>query len=364
MNKKLTFRLLGLLFLTWYQSQAARFPADSIGIEKKDGKVFILHRVEDGQTLYGIARRYNSSVETIQSANPTLGAGLQFNQVIRIPTTIAVRKEAKAASADKIDESELYKPEPKPKNAKEQAELDVKAAQRIEKSFPKTPGIHIVEAGQTLYSLSVRYGVLQSEIRTWNNLTNDNLKAGQELIVSEKAFAARHASGPAETAVKPAAPKPEVAKAEPARPEPVKSETPKAEPPKTEPGKAVTTKPESAKPALGKPSPVEPTISAEKTPVPALPSKGRRISEIGMADVIDPTDTSPKLLALHRTAPTGTLVQVRNDINNTSLWVKVIGKLPDTGVNDRILIKLSARAFEKLSPNQQRFRAEVSYMAP
>ncbi|OIN60804.1 LysM peptidoglycan-binding domain-containing protein [Arsenicibacter rosenii] len=356
MNKKSTFRSLGLLLLTWYQSQAAHIPVDSIGIEKKDGKVFILHRVEDGQTLYGIARRYNSSVETIQGANPALGASLQFNQVIRIPASITARKEPKAgANADKIDEAALYKPEPKPKNAKEQAELDAKAAQRIEKSFPKTPGIHIVEAGQTLYSLAVRYGVLQSEIRIWNNLTNDNLKAGQELIVSEKAFAARHGSAPSpEVALKPAITKPEAPK-----PEAVKHETPKAEP-----AKPVTTRPESAKPALGKPSPVEPTISAEKTPVPALPANGRRISEIGMADVIDPTDTSPKYLALHRTAPTGTLVQVRNDINNASLWVKVIGKLPDTGLNDRILIKLSAKAFEKLSPNQQRFRAEVSYMAP
>jgi rare lipoprotein A (peptidoglycan hydrolase) len=84
-------------------------------------------------------------------------------------------------------------------------------------------------------------------------------------------------------------------------------------------------------------------------------------SEIGFAELIEGKDASTKYLALHRSAPVGTLVQVRNDINNESLYVKVIGRLPDTGLNNQVLIRLSSRAFEKLSPNGQRFRAEVSY---
>lgn len=88
------------------------------------------------------------------------------------------------------------------------------------------------------------------------------------------------------------------------------------------------------------------------------------MAEMGMAERIEADESSNKYLALHRSAPVGALVQVRNDISNQSLWVKVIGRLPNTGVNDRVLIKLSAKAFEKLSPNNQSFRAEVSYMVP
>ena len=387
MNKKLALWSIGLLLACCWQAQASPTLVDSIGIEKKDGKRFILHRVEEGQTLYSIARRYNTSVEFIQQANLTLGKAVQYNQVIRIPTTAELsRKEVKAqekvarqeaktattaSSATKSDDTDidangLYKPNNSPKAeakaAKQQAEADAKAAQKMEMDLKKNPGIHLVEAGQTLYSLSVRYNVLLTDLRKWNKLTSENLQPGQELIVSEKTFLARqHSSLP--TATPP--------KVEASKSEWTKVDAPKSDPPKPEPGRPEIVKTEPTKPVVTKPESVHErttsedrtTKSTESTPV-THPTKGRRISEIGMADIINSNDSSTKLLALHRSAPVGSLVQVRNDINNASLWVKVIGKLPDTGVNDRILIKLSARAFEKLSPNQQRFRAEVTYMVP
>ncbi len=92
-----------------------------------------------------------------------------------------------------------------------------------------------------------------------------------------------------------------------------------------------------------------------------MPTRGRRVSSSGVAEMIEGSG-SGKYLALHRSAPIGTLVQVRNEFNNQSMWVKVIGRLPDTGVNDKILIKLSTQAFTKLSPEDRRFRAEVSYI--
>lgn len=366
MNKKFILWSIGLLLATSWQAQAYSTVADSIGIEKKDGKRFILHRVEDGQTLYSIARRYNTSVEFIQQINPSLGTTVQYNQVIRIPATSELsRKEAKAQEKVARDEAKvtashpvktdteingngLYKPNSSPraeaKAAKQQADADAKAAQKIENDLKKNPGIHIVEAGQTLYSLSVRYNVLVSDLHKWNKLPSDNLHTGQELIVSEKTFLARQQTGSLAS--------PATAKLEASRSEWTKVDVSKTEPAKSTPTKTDISKTESV---AG-----EPTDNA----LPTLSAKGRRISEIGMADVINPNDPSSKYLALHRSAPVGSLVQVRNDVNNSSLWVKVIGKLPDTGVNDRILIKLSARAFEKLSPNQQRFRAEVTYMVP
>lgn len=43
------------------------------------------HPVAPGETLYGIARQYGTTVEAIQAANPSLAEGLQPGQSVRIP---------------------------------------------------------------------------------------------------------------------------------------------------------------------------------------------------------------------------------------------------------------------------------------
>lgn len=351
-------------------------PPDSIGIERRDGKYFVIHRVTQGQTLYAVARRYNTSVEAIKAANPGMNDGLQYNQTLRVPqpepelsrkderaAERAARREEKAArKAEKADDDDqLMKPDA-PKA------LSTKSAD-----------IHVVEAGQTLYSLAVKYNILMTDLRRWNNLTNDNILVGQALIVSEKGFQARQA-GNEPTAVASAKPEPkaeaprkEAPKVEPkpeikaeTKPEP-KSET-KSEP-KSETSSESSSRPDFLRSRRAERAAERTNTSEERPPKPGDPgtrmaTKGRRLSEIGMAEQIEAEGSSNKYLALHRSAPVGSLVQVRNDITNQSLWVKVIGRLPDTGVNERVLIKLSSKAFEKLSPNNQGFRAEVSYIVP
>lgn len=44
---------------------------------------------------------------------------------------------------------------------------------------------HIVEAGQTLYRISVIYGVPVEELKQWNGLTTNEIKIGQKLIVKK-----------------------------------------------------------------------------------------------------------------------------------------------------------------------------------
>jgi len=342
---------------------------DSIGVEKKDGKRFIMHRVNEGQTLYAIARRYRSSVDAIKAANPNLNGNVRYGQVIRVPLAEASlsRKEKKAIDkAIKKDEKE------KERSVKaEPASKPVKTARKSED--PAKAGIHVVEPGQTLYSLAVRYGVSQAEIRRWNDLSNDNVLIGQALIVSEKAHQSRmpSPSNPAaaartDTPAKTTVTRPEVSRPEP-RTEPERTETPVARterpaPKRPEETPGPTTE-EVRNVPLPRPADAEILLPRPGNDAP-MPTRGRRISENGVAELIDGASDSNKYLALHRTAPAGTLVQVRNEFNNQSIWVKVIGKLPDTGINDKILIKLSARAFEKLSPQDRRFRAEVSYLVP
>ncbi|AQG78232.1 LysM peptidoglycan-binding domain-containing protein [Spirosoma montaniterrae] len=338
-------------------------PADSVGVEKKDGKRFIIHRVDEGQTLFAIARRYKRSVAEIKAANPDLKDAVQYDQVVRIPLPdeVLTRKEAKAIDKAIKKQEKEQKRDEKVAVEKTGTPPTTRPGNDARKTDdPARSGIHVVEAGQTLYSLAVRYGVSQADLRRWNNLPGDNVLIGQALIVSEKAYQARVPSTPVPgTSAKP-------------------TDTPARRPdaPATRPASTSESKPERAPtPPDSRRTENQPTASAKPGDKPVeeielprpgndapMPTRGRRISDSGVAEMIEGSDGSGKYLALHRTAPIGTLVQVRNEFNNQSLWVKVIGRLPNTGINDKILIKLSEQAFAKLSPEDRRFRAEVSYI--
>jgi rare lipoprotein A (peptidoglycan hydrolase) len=86
-----------------------------------------------------------------------------------------------------------------------------------------------------------------------------------------------------------------------------------------------------------------------------------RVTESGMGAPIDKSATD-KYLALHKTAPVGTIMQVKNAGNGQSVYVRVIGKLPDTGENNSILVRLSPRAMQKLGTADSKFRVETSYV--
>lgn len=378
---------------------SADAPSDSVGIERRDGRRYVLHRVDQGQTLFGVARRYRTSVDAIRAANPDLGGdGVRYEQLLRVPIGSAplTRKEQREADKAARNEAKTTRGE----------DLGTRAAEptptkpRAERSPTTAEGTHLVETGQTLYSLAARYGVSMADLRRWNNLGADGIQVGQTIIVSEQAYSAKQPTGATasrateSSATRPAT-TPKAAKPAPAGTEVTKLEakplitpdpplTPGSKPkPKTRP--TPTTEP--AEPArraepVADARPAERTQASERSERPTTPrataprsdnepvatsakpkpaNTVNVLSEVGFADVIEGDNQSSKYLALHRSAPVGTLVQVRNDISNQSLYVKVVGKLPDTGLNDQVLIRLSNRAFAKLSPNGQRFRAEVSY---
>jgi hypothetical protein len=181
---------------------------------------------------------------------------------------------------------------------------------------PKEAEIHIVAPKQGLLSVANMHKVTMAELRKWNNLTSDRLQEGQRLIVSDP-------SGTKST---------------------IAVDKASLLPAKTT---AAATPPAAA--------PVAEAPAKEKGPEDI-----KKKIETGIAELIDVPDNSGKFLALHRTAPIGTLVLVKNLTNNQSIWVKVIGRLP--GGDSKVIIKLSPKAFEKLNAVDKRVRAEISYL--
>lgn len=292
---------------------------DSIGFEKVGGKIYVLHKVNQGQTMFAVVRQYGTTIQALRDANPGISDAVQLGQTLRVPYTPRVsKKEAKKEEAKKEEvkpAAKDAKPLPPPASTTSTADAKVAVAPN---------GIHKVEAGQTLYRVAVKYGVLMADIRKWNNLKDDNLTEGQELIVSEKG-------------------------AEKTKPVPV-----------PEPKKVVTNVVKDS--VRAKAAVAEKVMKPVEEVAPPKVVTGKRKSESGLAEVIETDESTSKFLALHRNAPIGALVEVLNEYNQEKIIVRVIGRIPETSVNDDIIIKLSSRAFEKVSPNSKRFRAVISYL--
>lgn len=306
---------------------------DSVGVEKVGGKIFVLHRVNQGQTMFAVVRQYGTTIHALREANPGMSDQIQLGQTIRVPYT-APKSSKKDQKKEEAKKEELKAEIKQSKPAESPAPVTTTTVPPLSTTSPSAAsavsvapnGIHKVEAGQTLYRVAVKYGVLMADLRKWNKLTDDNLKDGQELIVSEKV--GEKEAAPVAPAVHP---------------------------------KVVTNvMKDSVRAKAAVPEkvvkPVEEVVEAPKV------ATGKKKSESGLAEVIETDESTSKFLGLHRTAPIGALVEVLNEYNQERIIVRVIGRIPDTSINDDIIIKLSSRAFEKVSPNSKRFRAVVSYL--
>lgn len=67
------------------------------------------------------------------------------------------------------------------------------------------------------------------------------------------------------------------------------------------------------------------------------------------------------LYALHKTAPSGTILKVTNPLNNRSLYVKVVGRLQTAGYRYDTLLVLSPGAAKALGGINRSFRVDINY---
>ena len=336
--------------------------ADSIGIETTDGKTFVLHKVEPGETLYSLSRRYDARVSEILKSNPGADKGIKIEQVLRIPYTKKTKLE-KGAVSHVVKASETMfsisrKYDVRLSDIKKWNNLDGTALNIGQKltiypgggqgksvatnvSAVKTAGegeiIHTVSSSQTLYSISRKYDVSMGDIKKWNNLNDVSLSIGQKLIIKPSAQ-------PATTATKPL----KVDKKEVVEASNKKSDA-KAD---NSDYKEYETSMEEIK-----------RVNTRKPQSRKSNTRGfNKVVELGFAEVIETGNDSKKWLALHRTAPIGTILRIKNEMNNLWVFVRVVGVLPETSVNDKVLIKISKTAYDKLGAINDRFPVEISYV--
>jgi len=138
---------------------------------KPDTKKFPkYHFVEAGETMFAISKKFGVTVDQIMQWNGMSSPALSRGQKI-----IVVYAEL---------QEETKQPTPKPEAPKQQ---EVPKPEPI-KETPKpqtTSDFHIVQPGETLFSISKKHGITVEQLTSWNNIAGTSLSVGQKLLVSK-----------------------------------------------------------------------------------------------------------------------------------------------------------------------------------
>ena len=321
MSLKTLLSVVGLFLLTLNPLFAS--PKDSLRLEYIDGQAYIIHKVDVGETLYSISKRYKISMNTIADATPAVKKGLVDGMILQIPyktqvsntgneethtvaqgeTLYSISRTYEASVTQMMEWNDLLSSELKIGQV-----LKVGGEVVPEKIDYELDGmkIHVVQAGEGLYTLARNFEVTVEELVEWNDLKKSSLDLGQEVIVG-KVGVQRSAVVDESNVVEAA------------------------------------------------------TVAAVVAPADFVPM--RKVQENGMAAGIE-GEEDLTYLGMHRDIPIGTLVAVRNEMNDQVVFVRIVGKLPDTGINEKVIIRLSQGAVKQLLTIDPKFRVEISYLIP
>ncbi len=233
--------------------------ADSIGSIKIRGDIYIIHQVDPGQGWYSITTKYKVSKEVIVHANGDSISDLKLGQVLFVPY-----------SKVKTDDVVLK---------------------------------HVVQKGETLYQIAAKYKVSVLLIKKWNNLENNSISIGQELIIQQKITRQVVVSDNHENR-----------------------------------NNDIDEQPEQNE---------------------QVPKGSNEVVEEGIATwVNEPGFVSAKSLALCKTAPVGTIIKVQSLVTGKAAFVKIVGNLPP---DSKELIKVSAYTAKQIGIKDKMTRVQLFY---
>jgi len=348
------YRLLPFIItMSFAQLAIANHPMDSLRVEKMKGKKYVIHQAEPKETLYSITKRYGVSLEDLYTLNPSLKInGLKMYDKIYVP----LLKKKKKQETEKIIEERnsihivqsgetLFAISRKYNitvdtlaaiNQLENAQISIGDTLFIKpnptlkvSTIATTPKekYHIVQESETLFGISRIYQVEIDEIQQWNNLPDYTLSIGQKLIVSDE-----NASVPIDSIVIQPIIKKEV---DTIQVRPVKPDL-----------DTLYVKTDNSR------------FKSKTNEVGGI----KRTVEEGFAMKIEDTDYTKKYLALHRTAPLGSTIQVKNQMTNQVIMARVVGKLPESAMNRSLLLRLSAAAYTAMGAIDLKTPIIVSYL--
>jgi LysM repeat protein len=124
----------------------------SSDVKTINGKKYYIHKVEKGQSLYAIAKLYETDVNLVLAENDEALDGIKPGQELKIPV-ITAAQNLSVKSNPKDTSRYLY---------------------------------HTVERKETLYGISKKYNTTEQRLVEWNPDVKSGIKHGQCLIVAER----------------------------------------------------------------------------------------------------------------------------------------------------------------------------------
>lgn len=142
----------------------------------------VTHKVKPGETLASIAQIYDVTPEDIKTWNSLRRNAVRTGQILRVNT----------ATAEGEDESltATVAEQPKPAAAQPKATANTGSTRKntVAKTQTSAPSSHKIKSGETLSSLSKKYGVSIDAIKKANGMTNDRLRAGANIKIPAKTY--------------------------------------------------------------------------------------------------------------------------------------------------------------------------------
>jgi LysM repeat protein len=290
-----------LLLATAILSFCFAFAQNELLVQRNEKGLYLVHKVAPKENFYSVGRLYNITPKEIESFNGLdMTKGLAVGQVVRIPLSTANFSQ----SSDK-----------------------------------GRPVFYTVGQKEGLYRVSQNNNnVLMASLRKWNRLSNDNIAAGQKLIVGylvsseadhivvtqpEPEVKHNTVEEPKKTNTDPPAEKKETA---------VKEEIKKPEPPATKPTQVAVT---DASGGYFK--------SQFDAQVKVEPSKKDMTAAAGIFKTASGWQDT-KYYALMDGVEPGTIIKVINPTNSKVIYAKVLGEMSGIRQNVGYDIRISNAA--------------------
>jgi LysM repeat protein len=152
------------------------------------GKVFHMHNVQKGQTLYSISRAYKVSIDAITRENVIPASGIQEGQMLRIPSVsdnsaVVSQPRPAAQPAQPAQRSVAEASRAPAASPAVDAATGIRLARERIMYNGKPYYMHEVQKGQTLYSIARAYKVTILDIDRENAISAGGLRAGQILRI-------------------------------------------------------------------------------------------------------------------------------------------------------------------------------------
>lgn len=315
-------------------------------MEAQRNSNMVTHIIKQGETVSSIAKQYKVSNEDIFRINNLNDKTiLHIGQKLVIPTgksAIINNNTAKAPAT--------VKPVAPNKNQ------------------------YLIVPGDNLSRIAKQYHVTEQQLREWNNLKNNNIRAGDYLNISGPASVTTKAPAKTETKkpeLPPVAqiPQPQIKKVE----EPAVKPTPKIEPPARQ----------------QESTPKEPVVGQSTTPV-VKPEEKPIEKEIKSAPVVVPANAKAesyfetqynssnnsvegicgtfktiagwqdkKYYALLNNVESGSIVKI--SANNKIIYAKVLGPLPNVKDDTNLALRISNAAAASLGFPDKKFNVKVEF---